>query len=504
MFVRLASLLLFFNDYKVLPLCFTILICTVSVINTIESDRFEDIATPSVIILSKVLLLSISILFVFVSLLTILGVHNIGAMILVALLSVFCSCTSLLNLKSAISIKKEKVRSFIGKDVVLEGVVLSKESASQYLFTVGSKDVGEVLLNVRGYPVIHTGQKCIVMGNLVEPSSFEDFDYKRYLFRKGIYAILNVKEYECENSGSTLLLLRSKLEGVIERGLPEPESSLLIGILFGSKRVFTKEFSESLRISGLSHIIAASGYNISLLAVGVDKVVGQSRGKSTLLLKIVIIWMFTIFAGFSSSLVRASTMSSIYFLILFLGRDISKAVTITVCVTLLISLNPFIIYDIGFLLSLFSTVGLIFFPNCFKFTSKWVKESILPTLTCIIFTLPIVVHFFGKISLVSMLSNLLATPIIQSTIYWGLAITSLTLISDIFKILYLIPYLQLAIFKYIVGISSIVPMIEVNFDTKIFIPAIYLFLFIFCLLKYPISDENYYIKKGKLFVNRYS
>lgn len=502
MFVRLASLLLFFNDYKLLPLCFTILISTLSVINTVESNLFENIPTSSTLILSKVFLLSIPILFIFVSLLAILGVHNIGAMLLIAFISILFSYTSLIKLNSTITIKREKVQSFIGKNVVLEGVVLSKESASQYLFIVGSNNVGEVLLNVRGYSVIHTGQKCIVMGNLVEPSSFEDFDYKRYLFRKGIYAILNVQEYECQNSGSKLLLLRSKLEKVIERGLPEPESSLLIGILFGSKRVFTKEFSESLRISGLSHIIAASGYNISLLAIGVDKLLGKSRGKNTFLLKIAIIWMFTIFAGFSSSLVRASTMSSIYFLILFLGRDISKAVAIVVCVTLLISLNPFIIYDIGFLLSLFSTVGLIFFPNCFKISSKWVKDSILPTLTCIIFTLPIVVYFFGKISLVSMLSNLLATPIIQSTIYWGLAITSLTLISDIFKILYLIPYLQLTIFKYIVEISSVVPMVEVNFDTKIFVPAIYILLFLFALLKYPISDENYYIKKGKLLVNR--
>lgn len=504
MFVRLASLLLFFNDYKLLPLCFTILISTLSVINTVESNLFEDISTSSISILSKVLLLSVSVLFVLVSLLAILGVHNIGAILLISLLSILFSSASLVSLNSTVMKKKGNVQSFIGKNVVLEGVVLSKESASQYLFTVGSNNVGEVLLNVRGYPVIHTGQKCIVTGDLVEPSSFEDFDYKRYLFRKGIYAILNVQQYECKNSGNTLLLLRAKLEGVIERGLPEPESSLLIGILFGSKRVFTKEFSESLRISGLSHIIAASGYNISLLAVGVDKVVGKSRSKNTLLLKIIIIWMFTIFAGFSSSLVRASTMSTVYFLILFLGRDISKAVAITVCVTLLISLNPFIIYDIGFLLSLFSTVGLIFFPNCFKISSKWVKDSILPTLTCIIFTLPIVVYFFGKISLVSMLSNLLATPIIQSTIYWGLAITSLTVINDMFRILYLIPYLQLTIFKYIVEISSVIPMIEVNVGTKIFVPAIYSLLFFLILLKYPISDENYYIKKAKLLVSRYT
>lgn len=502
MFVRFASLILFFNDYKVVVICFTILISTVCAVNTIESNLYQDIFTSTMVILSKVLLPSVIIYVVFVSLLALLGVHNIVTMLLISLLSILFSCISLLNMNSKIEENKSNVRSFIGKNVLLEGIVLSKESASQYLFKVEGSGVGEVLLNVSGYPVIHTGQKCNVMGNLVEPSSFEEFDYKRYLFRKGIYAILNVQEYECENSGNMLLLLRSKLEGVIERSLPEPESSLLIGILFGSKRIFTKEFSESLRISGLSHIIAASGYNISLLAIGVDRIVGQSKSKNTLLLKIAIIWMFTIFAGFSSSLVRASTMSTVYFLLLFLGRDISKGVAIAVCVTLLISLNPFIIYDIGFLLSLSSTVGLIFFPNCFKSLSKVVKENILPTLTCIIFTLPIVISFFSKISLVSMLSNLLATPIIQTTIYWGLAITFLTVLSDIFKILYLIPYIQLTIFKYIVEISSIVPMVEIDFKTNIFVPAIYISLFLFSLLKYPISDENYYIKKARLLFNR--
>src|SRR5690606_5040344 len=109
MFVRLASLLLFFNDYKLLPLCFTILISTLSVINTVESNLFEDLTASPIEIFSKLALSSIIISLVFVSLLAILHVHNIGSTLLALLLSVLLSCIFIFNLYSTISEKRGNV-----------------------------------------------------------------------------------------------------------------------------------------------------------------------------------------------------------------------------------------------------------------------------------------------------------------------------------------------------------------------------------------------------------
>src|SRR5690606_13506553 len=100
--------------------------------------------------------------------------------------------------------------------------------------------------------------------------------------------------------------------------------------------------------------------------------------------------------------------------------------TLTLCITILMLLNPFLIHDVGFLFSFVSVAGLVYFPKCFEdIRSKYLKESVLPTLTCMLFTLPISVIFFKKFSAISLISNIIAVPIISSSIYWGLVGTVL-------------------------------------------------------------------------------
>jgi len=90
-------------------------------------------------------------------------------------------------------------------------------------------------------------------------------------------------------------------------------------------------------------------------------------------------------------------MTTFSLLALLFGRESNTAATLILCVTLLFLFNPFLIHDVGFLFSFASVVGLIFFPKCFEaIKSKYVKESVLPTLSCMLFTLPISVIFFKK------------------------------------------------------------------------------------------------------------
>ncbi len=194
-------------------------------------------------------------------------------------------------------------------------------------------------------------------------------------------------------------------------------------------------------------------------------------------------------------------MSSIHLFALLLGRDIPKGVLIIFCITVLVLINPFIIHDIGFLLSSSATVGLIFFPKCFNVKNSWVKDSLLPTITCTIFTLPVVIYFFNKVSLISVLSNLVAGPIVQSTVGWGIFVVLLNTISKIFQPLFFVPFVQLNLFKYVVEISSVIQPIQFDFDSKILVLVILVCIFTFCLLKYPISNENYYLKKAKSLLN---
>lgn len=379
----------------------------------------------------------------------------------------------------------------------VSGIVTSQEKSNTYLFHSQAGGLGNSLVRFSNYPVLHAGQKCKIKGKVVQPKSFEDFDYREYLFRKGIYSIVEVQEYECIDNGNVFLEIRYRLERVVEKALPEPEASLLIGIMFGSKRVFQSDFNTALSNSGVSHVIAASGYNVALIAQGADVITGKSSKKGAVLFKILCIWVFSMFSGLSLSLVRASTMSTISLIALFFGRESNKAATLILCITVLMLLNHFIIYDVGFLFSFASVIGLSFLPKCFESVkSKFVKESVLPTLTSILFTLPISIIFFGKVSVISLLSNIIILPIVGSTIFWGLGSTLLNLFVPL-KILFVIPYIQLYIFKQFVLVSSNIQMVGIGVNGTLFGVVIYLLLFLFCLLKYPVSSTNYYILQSK-------
>jgi len=496
---RYRGILLFFIDYKALLYCFTILSILISGSNILEKVIFGEEILSLRLLFDFLLPSLILFLFFTVSYRCFCGVYIFGTLLRIFLIS-YLLILPLLSLKfENITSELQNVRSFTSKNVWISGVVTSQEKENTFMFHSERGGLGNSLIRFKQYPVLHTGQRCKLSVKVVEPSSFKEFDYKRYLFRKGIYSILEVNEYECSNGGNIFLEMRYILERVVERSLSEPEASLLIGIMFGSKRVFRSDFNTALNSSGVSHVIAASGYNVALVGEGVERVTKGIRGKGVVLFKILCIWGFSIFSGLSSSLVRASSMTTLSLFALLIGRESNKGATLILCVTVLISLNPFIIYDVGFLFSFASVTGLIFLPKCFEnIKSKFLKESILTTLTCILFTLPISVIFFGKISVISLLSNIIVLPIINSTIFWGLGVTLINMLVPI-PILYLIPYIQLNMFKYFVSISSNIQMVEIGVNKYVFGIGIYLLLFFFCLYKYPVSSKNHYLKISKRY-----
>ena len=492
---RLKAVLLFFIDYKAILYCFTILSFLIPISNLLEQliyegkkislEQFFQFFIPSLILL----------IFFGVSYWVLLHVQFIGTLLKIFLISLFIASSAGYLKYRNISSQRIKVRSFTNKNVWITGVVMSQEGNTRYLLKPRGNGIGDSLIIFRIKPDLHVGQKCKLKVKVVEPKSFEDFDYKRYLFRKGIYTILIVEEYECEDWGNIALEIRYKLERIVERNLLEPEASLLIGIMFGSKRIFIEEFKNALNSAGVSHIIAASGYNVALVVSSIGILTRRFAGKWVAIVQLLCIWIFCIFSGLSSSVVRAGTMTSLYLFALLWGREVNKGIALIFCATVMILLNPFLIHDLGFLFSFSSTMGLIFFSKCFLgVKSKFLKDSFLPTLTCLIFTLPISIFFFGKVSIVSIISNIIIIPIVNSTMFWGLGATIINIFVKI-KILYLVPYIQLSIFKYLVTIASNIEMLELNVRKELLVLSIYTVLVLFCFLRYPVSQDNWYLKK---------
>jgi competence protein ComEC len=392
-------------------------------------------------------------------------------------------------------------------------------------------DIQEVVFEYEGvkgvgyvdwFEDLKIGDLCNIYSRIEKPKNFDDFDYIRYLKNKNIYLkSSNIKINSCSNKIAikkvsdiflwlkrNLRILRIELTEQIERYLPEPQASLLIGILFGSERAFSDQFEEKLRISGTTHIIAASGYNVTILILACDKILNFIKKKYRLLISFVLIWLYCILSGLGASILRATMMGSITILALLSGNVRNTHILVPSGVFLLLLIDPKIIFDIGFQLSILATLGLIYIlpsiesvvEKIFKIQSvpQFFEENLLGTISCTLSTLPISISIFGKVSLVSVFANVLVLPLTESTMLYGtLALLGSFLAKNFSEVLFSTPYIQLKIFQRIVEFFGSISWGYVDVNTSWVGLLIGLFLFVFCIYFYPLDKENYYVKRFK-------
>lgn len=370
----------------------------------------------------------------------------------------------------------------------------------------------KLLLKVDNYRDFTLGEVCKFSGRVEIPENFEDFDYKGYLRNKGIYLVMEYPVYECmeikeEREGlyirNKLVDLKNSLIKRIDSVLSTPQSSLLAGILFGEKRLFSKEFEEYVRIAGVSHIVAASGYNITILVVCINKIFLFLNKKVRIILGIIVVWMFALLSGLSASIVRACIMSTFSLWALLHGRNNTIHISIPLTIAIFVFLNPSIVYDVGFLLSISATLGLVYLSPVLEYLKKKVsrkgkilEEYVFPTMSCTISTLPISLITFQTFSIWAVPANVLILPVIEGSMLWGF----LGIITEN-RFFYAIVYVQLKYFEYIVNLIG-----ELGFGNweigkglasaiSFFIASITILLITYL---YPIQNEkyNYYLREG--------
>jgi competence protein ComEC len=409
--------------------------------------------------------------------------------------------------------------TFEGEIIQILDIDRSKGDIQEITFKIdGVRGVGYV----DWFESLKIGDLCNTYMEISQPENFSDFDYIRYLKNKNIYLTSpNIKIKNCSNKiyikniediflwlKRNLRIFRENLSKRVEVYLPEPQSSLLIGILFGSERAFSTEFEENLRISGTSHIIAASGYNITILILACSKILGFLNKKSNLLISLVLIWLYCILSGLGASILRATMMGSITIVALLSGNIRNTHLLIPTGVLFLILISPKIIFDIGFQLSVLATLGLIYLlPSIenvikkilkIKSVPQFFEENLLGTLSCTLSTLPISILIFEKVSVVSIFANMLVLPLTESTMLYGtIALLSSFLFKNISYLLFSLPYIQLKIFQRIVEFFGSIRWGYLDVSKNYMGWIIAIFLLLFCIYFYPLDEENYYVKRFK-------
>lgn len=293
----------------------------------------------------------------------------------------------------------------------------------------GKKVSGGVLVNLPLYAGLKFGDNVRVSCDLKTPSGKDNFlNYDKYLARNGVWSVCGtrarVDKLNTENSFFQKIYikffdLKQRLQDRVNELWSEPESALAAGLLYGARSGFTQEVSQDFSRVGLTHIVAVSGYNISIIASVLMSIfirVGIDRNRSFFAVLMGII-LFVIFTGASASVVRAGIMGIVVLLATQLGRQSRVGNVLIFTAALMLLMNPFVlIWDAGFQLSFLSTLGLIYIsPILNNFGIENIKsnflyivaESLTTTLSAIIATLPLILFQFGRLSLIAPLANIL-------------------------------------------------------------------------------------------------
>lgn len=323
------------------------------------------------------------------------------------------------------SIAEEPKEDHATVDVIFDGFVISGMSVE-----------GRVISEIPRLPFKEYGMECQGYGVLSIPESFGDFDYREYLRHKGIYYVLDIKSITClqVDSGAPIVRLRRRLVELknhlidrIEWVMPEPHSSLLAGVLFGEERVFTEGFSDALRITGTTHIVAASGYNVTLVVMLIDRILMWVRFKlrTRLTVSLVGIWIYSMMSGLSLSIVRASLMLSIVLLIKLMGIQKIFPYIVLLSVAVIVVFVPGALFSVSYQLSMLATLGLVYVHPMFTGDSDgnsersfW-KEYFLTTFVATLATAPVLLVTFGEISFLGLFANVLILPVLESTMLIG-------------------------------------------------------------------------------------
>jgi len=287
--------------------------------------------------------------------------------------------------------------------------------------------VGDVLVTTDRYPEYRYGDKLKITGKLEAPPVFDDFNYRDYLKKDGIYSVMSWPKIELLDSGlgnpvmSTLLSFKNKFKESIRQFISPPQQGILEALVFGDEGGISKEWRDKLNLTGTRHIAAVSGMNITIIASLVLNfllALGFWR-KQAFCLSIVLLILYILMIGAPASAVRAGVMGGILLFSQYLGRLSSATRAVIFAATLMLVLNPLLLrLDVGFQLSFLAVLGIIYLqPRFLKWLHRIPEPKIFPlrstlaaTFAAQVFTMPILIYNFGYVPVLSPLTNILIVP----------------------------------------------------------------------------------------------
>ena len=414
-------------------------------------------------------------------------------------------------------------KEIVGKRTI-EAIVISEPENKDYKFrytieiqdivgnekssSIGKKIILDVKIKNQKY-IPKFGDKIILKGEVKIPNTsrnYKGFDYRQYLKTKNIYGIveseqINKIEEDCINIVSKIVNnVQNNIKNTMNQILNDNEASLCIGILIGDRTNISEEIENDFKKSNLTHMLAVSGSHIAYIINGFALILGKTNKKLAKITTIIFLIFFIILTGFTASVLRASFMGILVLLASLLYRKPDTLNNLGISSLLILLINPYTIFDIGFILSFAGTLGIVLFADSIinyiflilekklkvkeSKVFKYLVTSFSITLSANLLIIPIMAYSFSTFSFTFLISNILAGPVMEIVTIFGFMVYLISIICmPLVSFLGLFLNFLLFILIKIAEISSMFPGSSMYIKTPYLFSCIcyYTIILIYCL-----------------------
>lgn len=304
------------------------------------------------------------------------------------LIFIYCFINSKINYTSKYNGNETTITGTISnikiKDDYLELELKAKEKILAYYKYEQIKDV-------------NIGDKVTISGKLNKVTSTNipnTFNYQRYLKYKKIYYTFNIDKITTISSNNILYKIKNM---IFQRIIKLKNKDYYLTFILGNKSLLDNENYNNFLDNGISHLLAISGMHISILLLLFKK------NKPT---SIIVLLLFLFLTGFSSSVYRVV----IFYILKFFYKKKSNIYLLILTMDILLLIDPFRIFDLGFIYSFITTFGIFYYKD-------YIKNIIHLSFITFLFSLPITALVNYEINLFLIINNLIFVPIISYVVY---------------------------------------------------------------------------------------
>lgn len=360
-------------------------------------------------------------------------------------------------------------------DKNLYGTVMNyKKSKDKTTIWVKGKE--KVLVNYYSDINVSYGDYIYVYGVFKKPKengNFNLFNYKRYLLSNKInYVVTASKIIVIKKNDNVFYTLKNNLLRKIENA--NKSKGYILAFLYADKSLIEKDVYTKYQKIGVSHLFAVSGMHVSLISIVLLKLLNKIKERKRYIIVSIFLSIYLFLTNFTISMVRATFQFILFFINKSFKLNIDNSNLVLLLFSILVIINPYNIYNIGFLFSFIISFTLI---RCSKLIKgKFIIKSLKTSLISFFSSMPVLINNFFEVNFLGIILNIIYIPFVSYILF------PLSLVTVLFPSLDNILYMFISYFEKITDFFSNIKFLSFSIcKMNIFLIIMYYIIFIYIL-----------------------